>query len=117
MISENDRLKKLLAKKELTELDENFEEVVMDQVFREAKRFSVTHKYIRRMYVCFGVGFVLGLVAMFSISNLEVSLGEWELTIPSFVLQVPFVLLILFLVDRLYKARQFSRGEMDVFND
>jgi hypothetical protein len=38
-------------------------------------------------------------------------------TIPPVVLQVPFVLLLLFLIDRIYKARRLSRGEMDVFDD
>ncbi|WP_339811155.1 hypothetical protein [uncultured Imperialibacter sp.] len=117
MTTDNDKFKQLLAKKDLPVLDDNFEEMVMDQILKEELRSSIAGQYVRKMYVFFGAGFVLGLVAMFSISNVVFSWGEWEVTIPPVVLQVPFVLLLLFLIDRIYKARRLSRGEMDVLDD
>ena len=91
MITDKDKFKQLLAKKDLPVLDDNFEEMVMDQIFKEELRSSIAGQYVRKMYVFFGAGFVLGLVAMFSISNVVFSWGEWEVTIPPVVLQVPFV--------------------------
>jgi hypothetical protein len=108
--------KELLANRDMPAPNDHFDDQVMYQLYKEQKRTSLSHRYIRRMYICFGVGFILGLIAMFSITNVVVTVGELELTVPLPVLQVPFVLLALFFIDRLYKAGLIHWNKREAFD-
>lgn len=108
---EKDNLKSLLSMEEIPLLSENFEEQVMGEVLQNASRKKVEHKYVKRMHFYFAVGVILGMVLATSFLKLEFSLGQKVFQVTGIILQIPMLIVLLFLFERIYRVALYRKKD------
>ena len=115
MIDKDNNLQLLLQKKETPELNESFENRMMDQIHLIKSTKSLKNKYIRLMYMFFALGLILGLYISSSLVNKIVSIGELNFTFNQLFFQIPFIMIFLFIFDKIYKSILFLKGKREIF--
>ena len=115
MIDKDAKFQSLLLEKETPELNEKFEELMMLQIHQSANSRSKERKYIYLMYAFFVLGIFLGLILSFSLNNKVLSFGEYSFTVKSIYFQIFFIVVFLFIFEKVYKTILYLKGKEKIF--
>lgn len=107
----NDGFKKILSEKENVTLSEDFDNEMMSALNMHIIKKATDKKYIRLMYFFFTLGLIFGFIIAFSIVDVEFSLNDKVYFINKFVLQIPLILVILLIFEKIYKATLVNKGK------
>ena len=110
------KLKQFLLEKESLQLTDDFDSNMMLIINKQASKRVNEKRYIKLMYLFFLLGLMLGFVIAITLVDTEISLGDTAFTINKLILQIPLVIALLFLFEKIYKATLVRRGKEEFTN-
>ena len=105
------KLKQFLLEKENLQLTDDFDSNMMLMINKQASKRINEKRYIKLMYLFFILGLMLGFVIAITLVDTEISLGDTAFTINKLILQIPLVIALLFLFEKIYKATLVRIGK------
>lgn len=109
----DENFKHILLEKEHDGISRDFESDMMQLIHKHASGKVTERKYIRLMYLFFLLGLMLGIVIAVSLADKEFTVFGYQFIINRLVLQIPLVIAILVIFEKIYKATLVSRGKED----
>jgi len=100
-----------LSEKESMTLPDDFEDSLMAIIKKHASEKDVNKKYLRLMYVFFGLGLILGFMLSATFENQEFLIFGNTFTINSMILSIPLSAVLLLLFGLVYKATLVRKGK------
>lgn len=116
MRANDDNLRTILSQKETPELTGDFDDRLMTRIHKNSVQMSAEKKYIRLMYSFFAVGLVLGFILSSIIGNVAIDIRDSSFIINKWFLQLPFVGVLLFVFEKLYRTMQFRKDKRNLFD-
>lgn len=113
MMIQTDNLKRILQKKQVPKLDDEFETNMMSLIHKHSTVKNSNKKSVRLIYLFFALGLILGLNVSFSFENIKIPF--YEFSISQRFLGIPLIIGLIFIFDKVYKIIQFQKGNDEVF--
>lgn len=106
-----DNLKQFLKAKEKVRLPDGFDDDMMLLIKKHVLNKLKDKKHLKLMYLFFVLGLVLGFIIAVTFVDLEFLIGSTKFSINKLILQIPMIVIILFLFEKIYKATLVSIGK------
>ena len=113
MISQANKFKSILQKKEAPKLNEDFDSKMMSIIHKHSVVKDTNKKNIRLIYLFFILGLILGLNVSFSIENIRIPFID--LSINRYFIGIPLIISLMFVFDKVYKISQYQKGNNEIF--
>ncbi len=106
-----DNFKRFLLEKEHVQLTDDFDNNIMFHIKKHALSKSKDKKYLKLMYLFFLLGLVFGFAIAVTFVDLEFFIGRSKFLINKLILQIPLIVIILFLFEKVHKATLVTIGK------
>ena len=109
-------LQSMLHKKEMPPLSEDIEQRTMSKIYQRASSKSRQRRYIRLIYLFFALGLILGFVLSSSFMDNEIILFGFNLSENPFLLQIPMVVVLIWLFEKIYRIVLYQKGKEEAYD-
>ena len=99
------------SSKESMTLPDGFEDNLMDVIKKHAAEKDVSKKYLRLMYLFFGLGLIFGLLLTTTLQDVEFSILDRTYIINKVLFSIPLSAAILLMFGQVYKATMVRKGK------
>ncbi|MFO7657988.1 MAG: hypothetical protein R6W78_13075 [Bacteroidales bacterium] len=107
----DDSFKRFLLEKKSVHLPDDFDNDMMFLIKKHALNKSKMNIHFKLMYFFFILGLLLGFIIAITFVDLEFFIGNNKFLLNKIVLQIPLIVTILFLFEKIYKATLVSLGK------
>ena len=99
-----DKFKELLFEKHQVKLTDDFDKNMMNIINKHAIIKSKERKYFKLMYLYFIVGLAFGFLKTINFIGIDFSFGNYNILIDRLSLQIPIIIALLVIFERIIKA-------------